>query len=112
MTLDKPSPLFTGILRPLPEAPVVYIRYLPVTTEIARDQGDWIRCRLDEGSSHILTLAVRQHELKPAPSFPTHGITVRRGRLLRFEMITSEREESASRSAADVRLELGDHRIA
>ena len=63
ITLDEVSPLFTGILRRLPEVMKVYIRHLPVTSETARDagvefagipkflasitfekEGDWISC--------------------------------------------------------------------
>ena len=69
-TLNRATPLFTGILRKSPDVPNLYIRHLPVTTEIARDAGvefagypkflasikfekqnGWITCRLAEGGA-------------------------------------------------------------
>lgn len=130
-TLDKPTPLFTGILRKGPKEPWSYIHHLPVTTQIAMDAGvefagypkflaaiefesesGWTACRLAEGERHILTLAGRKLKLQEAPRSRSHAFTVRNGRLLRSEIISSRRGVGASRSSADVRLELGDHPIA
>jgi len=38
-TLDKATPMFTGLLRRGPEEPRLYIHHLPVTTEIALAAG-------------------------------------------------------------------------
>jgi hypothetical protein len=130
-TLDKATPLFTGILRKSPAVPQLYIHHLPVTTEIARAAGadfagypkfianiefekkdGWITCRLAEDDQHILTLAGRQLETQNAPRARVHYFTIRNGRLLRSEGISSEKQQGSSKNAADVRLELGDHPIA
>jgi hypothetical protein len=37
--LDKPSPLFTGIVRKAPSPIMIYSCHLPVSTEIARAAG-------------------------------------------------------------------------
>jgi hypothetical protein len=130
-TLDRATPLFTGILRKSPEVPNLYICHLPVTTEIARDAGvefagypkflasiefekqnGWIACHLAEGDRHILTLAGRELETQAAPRTRSQFFTVRGGRLLRSEGISSERSQARSRDASHARLELGDHPIA
>lgn len=129
-TLDRATPLFTGILRKSPEVPKLYIRHLPVTTEIARAAGvefagypkflanitfekrdGWITCRLAEGDQHILTLAGRELETQEAPRSRSHYFTARGGRLLRSEGISSERLQATSTDASHVRLQLGDHPI-
>jgi hypothetical protein len=130
-TLDKPSPMFTGILRKAPEEPNVYVRHLPVTTEIAMSAGiefagypkflaaidfeheaDWVHCRLAEEGRHILTLSGRKLPVQHAPRSRARLFTTRNGRLLRSEMISSERGMAESRDSSHVRLELGDHPIA
>lgn len=130
-TLDKASPVFTGILRKIPAELYVYIHRLPVTTEIAmalgvefaaypkfladiefERQGDWVTCRLAEQDDHILTLTGRVLELQKIPRSRSHYFTTRGGRLLRSEGMTSSRMSGQSRSSADVRLELGDHPMA
>lgn len=107
-TLDRPSPLFTGSLRKSPGVPQLYIRHLPVTTEIARDtgvefagypkfladiefekQGDWVTCHLAEKNQHILTFAVRQLELHETPRSRIDVFTTRRGRILRSPVVSS-----------------------
>jgi hypothetical protein len=131
VTLDRPSPLFTGSLRSVPGTPKIYIHHLPVTTEIARDlgvefagypkfladididkEGEWVSCDLRANGKHILTLKGRKLQTRPAPRSYTHPITFRNEHLLRCEMIASESETAASRDLSDVRLELGDHPIA
>jgi hypothetical protein len=71
VSLDHPSPVFTGILWPVPAEPDTYILYPPVTTEIActlgiesgaypkflaniecQEDGDWVSCRLSETGQH------------------------------------------------------------
>ncbi len=131
ITLDEPSPIFTGILHPVPPAPKVYIRHLPVTTEIARQagvefagypkflanivfeqNGRWLRCQLHEGDQHILTLTGREGELTHAGRSRTQPISVRRGYMLSSEWIVSERLQCQSRGSNDAQLELGNHPIA
>jgi hypothetical protein len=131
ITLDKPSPLFTGILRKGSPEPYVYIHHLPVTTEIARDAGvefagypkflaqiefekqdDWVTCHLAEEGRHILTLGVRQLGLNKTHRSRIHYITTRGGRILRSCGVSNERLQSSSRDASHMRLELGDHSIA
>jgi hypothetical protein len=130
-TLDRATPLFTGILRKSPEVPNLYIRHLPVTTGIARDAGvefagypkflasikfekhnGWITCHLAEGDQHILTLAGSELKTRETPRSRVQFFTARNGRLLRSEGISSERLQARSRDASHVRLELGDHPIA
>ena len=131
VTLDKASPVFTGILRKLQGVPKVYVHHLPVTTEIAHDagvefanfpkfladiafesKGVWRRCRLSEAQNPILTLAVRELSVQPTERTYIHTLTFREGRILRLELILSERDQAMSRDSAHVRLELGDHPIA
>ena len=130
-TLDMPTPIFTGILRKAPEEPSAFIRHLPVTTEIARDLGvefagypkihasiefeneaGWITCHVAEDDQHILSFAGRQLENRLVPRSRMQLFTSRNGRLLRSEMMVSERQQAASKRAADVQLTLGDHPIA
>lgn len=130
VSLNRPSPVFTGVLLPVPAEPDGYLLHLPVTTEIARDlgvehaaypkfladidfkeEGQWVSCRLTEAGQHILTLTVRKGNPRPAPRYRLHPVNLRAGRLLRPTAICSERQESVSRKASDVKLELGDHRI-
>jgi hypothetical protein len=130
-TLDRPTPLFTGVIRKGPEVSNLYIRHLPVTTEIARDAGiefagypkflanieferqnGWITCRLAEGDRHILTMAGRELEAQEAPRSRVWFYTARGGRLLRSEGVSSKRLQARSKDAAHLRLDLGDHPIA
>jgi hypothetical protein len=130
VSLDRPSPVFTGLLRPVPAEPDTYILHLPVTTEIActlgiesgaypkfladiefKEEGDWVSCRLSEAGQHILTLTVRKGQPQPVPRSRMHPINARAGRLLRPTLIYAEREVSTSRNTGDAKLELGDHRI-
>lgn len=131
VSLGRPSPVFTGLLRKAPEEPDAFLVHLPVTTEIAyrigvetaaypkflaeiefEDEGDWVGSRLSEAGQHILTLRVRKGPLRPTPRSRLHPINTRAGRLLRSMVISDEREEFVSRKASDARLELGDHRMA
>lgn len=130
ITLDEVSILSTDSRQKAHDVPKLYIHHLPVTSEIARDagiefagypkflasitfekEGDWTSCHLSEGNKHILTLAGRQLELHPVARSRIHALTVRGGRILRCELILSERQEATSENSADVRLELGDHSI-
>lgn len=131
VTLDRQTPLFTGTLRKMPEAMMIYMHHLPVTTEIAREvgvefagypkfvaeiefteEGDWLTCDLRADGQAILTLRGRKLALKPAPRLRLSPLTYRRGYILRSEFLLSESEMGASRSGQDVTLELGRHPIA
>jgi hypothetical protein len=112
VSLDRPSPVFTGLLWPAPAEPDGYVLHLPVTTEIAcalgiesgaypkfladiefKEEGDWVSCRLSEAGQHILTLAVRKGQLRPVPRRRLWPINASAGRLLRSLSIMAERQE-------------------
>ncbi len=131
VTLDKETPIFTGILRRMPEPMMIYCYYLPVTTEIAREvgaefagypkfvagiefveEGHWITCELKADNQHILTLRGRKLKLKRVPRFRVNSITYRRGYILRSEFVVSERDMGYSKRGEDVKLDLGEHQIA
>ena len=130
VSLDRPAPVFTGLLLPPPAEPDVHILHLPVTTEIActlgvefaaypkfvadiafSEQGDWVGCRVSEGEQEILTLRVRKGQPKPFPRSRAHAINARDGRLLRAMVVYAERETAISRRRGDANIRLGDHRI-
>lgn len=128
--LDEPSPLFTGVLRRAPAVPQLYIRHLPVTTEMARDAGvefagfpkfiaeiefergdERVACHVREDGRHILSLSIRKGVPRSTPRWRMHPIAVREGRILRCEFIVSERRSVEGRDVAGARVELGDHPI-
>jgi hypothetical protein len=130
IVLDKAVPIFTGILRKPPEDPMIYLLYLPVSSEMAlatgvkvaafpefladiriEDDGQWIRCRVDAEGKNILSLSGRKLDAKPYPRQRVHTITLRQDRLLRSELNFSEGQLGISRKKSDVLLELGDHPI-
>jgi hypothetical protein len=130
VSLDRPSPLFTGLLRPTPAEPDMYIFHLPVTSEIActlgieaagypkfladiefKEEGDRVSCHLSEAGQHILTLTVPKGYPRPVPRFRAYAVNARSGRLLRSMCIVSEREESSAKNPRNAKLELGDHQI-
>ncbi len=131
VTIDDETPVFTGSLRRLPDAPMAYSHHLPVTTEIAREvgaefagynkfladivfeeAGNWLACKLIADGKHVLTLSGRMLNVKRSVRYRLHPITYRRGYILRSEFVISEREMGESRSGADVKIELGEHQIA
>ena len=131
ITLDRPAPILTGLLRAMAAGPLAYVHHLPVTTEIAyhagvdfynypkfvaqitfRREGEWLHCHLAEGERTILTLTVRQLPTRPLDRWRFHGITFREERILRSEVIVNVHRQAISRNPAHVRLELGDHPIA
>jgi len=131
VTLDERSPQFSGILRSLPELPMIFVHRLPVTTERARAPGinflatpkfladitfeetdEWVRCRLAEQGVDILSLEVRKGELENAERWHAQMITAREGYLLRWGWLESEQGKRESRGSSDARLELGTHLIA
>jgi len=131
ITLHKPAPVLTGLLKALAEGPMTYIWRLPVTTEVARCLGvehagfpkfvadiqfdrhaGWIDCRVAEGDSHILTLSVREIPLRDAGRLPLHMTTVHSGRILHLVANNQLHRLGISRNPSNVRLELGSHSIA
>jgi hypothetical protein len=131
VTIDRPSPMFTGVLRRTPEVPKIYIRHLPVTTEIAYAAGvefgafpkilanidfendsEWVSCRLSVDSTHILTIKGRKGKLSQTPRAYAHILNIRNSRILRCEVILNKCESYSSKKPSDVDLELGNHPIA
>ena len=131
ITIDKPAPVLTGLLRNIKEGPMAYVHHLPVTTEPAyhsgvdlynypkfiaridfKREGDLVTCRLDEDDHHILTLSVREIPVKPLERWRFHGITIRDRRILRSEIIVNVGEQGISRNPNNAKLELGAHPIA
>ncbi len=123
ITIGKPAPVLTGLLRKLPGIPKGYVHRLPVMSEIARDAGvefanypkfladitfekknGSLTCRFVEGQSHVLTLTVRELPLQPVLSSYIHSVTFREGRLLRLELILGERRAGVSRKSAHAQL--------
>jgi hypothetical protein len=130
-TLDEHSPQFTGILRSLPEVPMIYVHRLPVTTEIARGPGvhflgapkfiaeitfeeteEWVRCRLADEGTDILELEVRKGDVESTGRWSVSMITGRDGYLLRWGWVESEQRKRESHDSSDARLALGWHPIA
>lgn len=129
--LDRISPLFTGILHKPPEVPMIYVLYMPVTTEKVRkigfeiasypeslaeisfENGDQsISCKVDTEGENILTLSGRKINLKPSARERVYPITLQQDRcLLRSEFNFSECESGISTRQSDVRLEFGNHPI-
>jgi hypothetical protein len=131
VTLDRPTPVFSGILRRIPPIPKGFVTHLPVTTEIARKMGvefagypkiladiqfagddDWWVCTWK--SDGRLVMSVRGHKLsgRTAQRSLSHPMTHRDGYLLRSELVMSACQAGVSRSASDVSITLGDHAIA
>jgi hypothetical protein len=129
--LDEEAPLFTGVLRKLPKVLMSYTHHLPVTTEIAREVGvefagypkfiadiefseedNWLSCELKAEDQMVLKIKGRKLALEKAPRLRVNPLNYRRGYILRSEFVISEREMGISKSSEDVKLELGEHRIA
>ena len=110
---------------------MVYSHYLPVTTEIAREVGaefagypkfiagiefnendNWLTCELRADNQHVLTFSGRKLDVKRLPRYRVRPITYRREYILRSELVISERDMGSSKNGEDVKLELGQHRIA
>ncbi len=128
--LDRISPALTGILHKPPEHPMIFMLYLPVTTEIARVTGlkmanypefladilfnsgnQWTSCKVDAEGKNILTLSGRKLSLKPSLRERVYPITLQQDRLLRSEFNFSECESGISKKQSDVQLEFGNHPI-
>jgi hypothetical protein len=130
ITIDKTSSWINTMLGKTGEYMKVYIRHLPVTTEIARavgvdfagfpkfiaqiefvEEDGWCRCRLSGDQGHILTLGVRQLPLVTAGRSRVHSMTLLEDKILRLEFVISESDKAVSRDSEDFQLELGDHQI-
>jgi hypothetical protein len=130
VTIDKPAPVLTGVLRPPASGAMGYILHLPVTTEIAWAAGvefagypkvlagieierkdGWVHGHWSDAGSHVLSLSVRQLPERAIERSRVHALTVREGRILRSELMLSERQAGASRDPSDVVLRLGDHPV-
>lgn len=131
MMLDKPSSPFTGLLKPTPVEPWVYIRHLPVNTQEAQDagiefagfakslgdieferDGGWVAAHLHQEGRQVLSLACRDGDTTDEGRTRMHAINVRDDRMLRCETILSERPQFVTQKRADATLELGQHTIA
>jgi hypothetical protein len=130
VTVNKPAPIGLGALK-LRSEPLLFVKELPVNTEIARVAGvecysypkflaniefernaGFIHCRMTEGDEHILTLSTRELTTSPTSERPhVHGLSMRGERILRSEIIVDMRRLGVSRKASDVRLDLGNHRM-
>lgn len=131
VTIDKETPVFTGILRKMPPSPMSFSRHLPVSTEIARevgvefagypkfiadikfvDEDEWLICELNAKGQNVLEIHGRKLSLKWHPRYRVSPITFRREHILRSEFVISERAMGTSSGRGDVRLELGKGAIA
>jgi hypothetical protein len=131
VTLDKPTPLFTGILRKTPAIPKGFIAHLPVTTEIARkmgvdlagypkvladiqfkDEGEWLTCTWKSDGRLVLSVRGRKLSGKTVQRSLIHPMTSREGYLLRSELVMSACQAGLSTSGEDVSITLGDHATA
>lgn len=128
--LDRPSPLFVGTLSPVPPVLQVFVRHLPVTTQLACDAGiqfanypkfvaditfkqdsNSIHCQLQGGDRPILSLTAPTGPLQPAPRSRMYPMTRRDGYLLRSEFIAAAHDHYVGKGR-DLHLDLGDHPIA
>ncbi len=128
--LDKQTPVFTGILRKIPEIPHIYTLHLPVTTERSRIAGiemanypefladigfskdqDWITCTADSEGKNIIRLSCREIPVKPYPRQHVFPVTHKNDRLLRSEFNFSDTMVGISKKQSDVKLECGDHPV-
>jgi len=117
VTLDKSTPVFTGILRRIPSIPKGYITHLPVTTEIARkmgvdfagypkyladiqfkEEGDWMASTWKSDGRLVLSVRGRKLGGSKIPRSLSHPMTLRAGYLLRSELVMSACEAGVSNS--------------
>jgi len=130
-TVDRPAPVLTGLLRHISQGPMSYVYKLPVTTETARQFGidfynfpkfitnidfsrdtEWIHCRLAEGGENIFNLSVKLLPVKESPRWRFDAISTRGDHFLRSEVTINVRQQAISRNPANVKLELGNHKLA
>jgi len=131
VTLDKPTPVFTGIVRRPPAITKGFVTHLPVTTEVARklgvdlagypkiiadiqckDEGEWLTCTWKSDGRLVLSVRGRKLSGKKVPRSLFHPMTFRDGYLLRSELVMSACQAGVSSRAADVSITLGDHTLA
>jgi hypothetical protein len=129
-SIDKQTPLFTGVLYKAPVIPHIYTLYLPVTTELACVSGiemanypefladisfskeeSWINCKADLDGKNILSLSCKIIPVKPFPRQRVFPVTQKSNQLLRSEFNFSDAEAGVSKKQSDVKLEFGDHPI-
>lgn len=127
---DKPSPVFTGILHKVPETPMIYTVYLPVSTEQALITGiemarypefsadiqfskeaDWIHCKVDAEGKNLMNLSCRVIPVKPVSRQHVCPVTLFEDRLLRSDFIFAEASAAISKKQSDVNLLFGDHLV-
>ena len=132
VTVDRSSPVLTGLRRFQVEGGSVFIWQLPVTTAIARDLGveaagypkfladieftdeaGLATCRVSAGERHILTLRLRHRKPRPRSERARTGpVTVKGDRLLRGMATNSISQAAVAFHGRGVELELGDHPVA
>jgi hypothetical protein len=129
-TMDRKSPVLTGILHKPPERPMIYLLHLPVTSDTARvtglemanypefmaditfdQEGQWTRCKAEADGKHILTLSGRKLDLTPTDKECVYPVTLQGDQLLRSEFSFSACESGTSKKPADVQLAFGSHPI-
>jgi hypothetical protein len=128
VTLDQPTPIFTGIVRRTPAIAKGFVAHLPVTTEIARkmgvelagypkiladiqfkEQGDWLTCTWKSDGRLVLSVKGKKLSGKKVPRSLFHAMTHRDGYLLRSELVMSACPAGISTRASNVSITLGDH---
>lgn len=131
ITIDEPTPLFTGVFRSAPKEPYVYVRHLPVTTEDAKNAGvefanypktigdikftnddKWIHCSWKDNGTKVMDVSIKKGTLRSVERNRMHAINADAGRLVRVESIVSERQESTGSNPDAVKLSLGEHPVA
>jgi hypothetical protein len=129
-TIDRQTPVFTGILHKVPEVPLIYTLHLPVTTEHSRVSGiemanypeflsdihfskenNWITCKAGSEGQNILNLSCRVIPVKPFPRQRVFTVTQKDDRLLRSEFNFSDSVAGVSKKQSDVKLEFGYHPV-
>jgi len=130
VTMDRPTPIFTGSLRRGPSTTMLYVWRMPVTTELARLVGvefagypkfvadiefcedpQWLTCSWQSEGQQVLTVRGRKLETNRVGRSRYSPLNVRKGRILRSELVMSGCEVGSSRDPADAQIELGDHKI-
>ncbi len=131
VTIDKPTPMFTGVFRNAPSEPYVYVKHLPVTTEDAKNAGvefanypktigdiqytyeeEWVHCSWKDDGVKVMDISIKKGQPGPVDRTRMHAINADAGRLVRVESIVSERQESVGTNPDAVKLSLGEHPVA
>ena len=128
--LDKPSPIFMGILRKPPKTPMIYLHTIAVTTEKVKAIGlemanypefladihienrdQWLSFKVEKDGKNILYFSGRKINLKPYPKESVYPITLRQNEVLRSAFYFNECQAGISKKQSDVSLEFGNHPI-